>query len=437
MPALRRVVVTGMGAISPLGSTLAESWEALKKGQSGMTTLEDALVHHQGLNEEQLERELIMAKTLPCQVVAPVKNLEYDNRTARFVQMALVAGAQAMESSKLTSWLGDAKNDYERSERVGVCIGSGMSSVREIEAGLHTVQEKGLRKLSPHFVPKVLANSAAGRVSLEYGLQGPNHTVSTACAAGSHSIGDAMRCIQYGNADVMLAGGSEACIDPLSLAGFCRLRAVSTGFAPEESSRPFDKQRNGFVMGEGAAVLVLEELEHAKARGATILAELAGYGLSGDAFHITAPDSEGRGAERAMKMALNQAGSDGSDIEYVNAHATSTPKGDEIEAHAIERVLQNDAWSSHGGSTLFVSSTKGATGHLLGAAGALEAAFTVMAIVDQVAPPTRNLKEIDGDFKFNHVLEAGTSVPIRGAISNSFGFGGTNASLVFRRLHDE
>lgn len=303
-----------------------------------------------------------------------------------------------------------------------------MSGVRDIADAMHTVEKQGIRRLSPHFVPKILANSAAGRLSLEYGLQGPNHAVSTACAAGSHAIGDAMRCIQYGNADVMLAGGAEACIDPMSMAGFCRLRALSTGFAPDESSRPFDQLRDGFVMGEGAAVLVLEELEHAKARGAPILTELAGYGLTGDAFHITAPDSEGRGAERAMRMALDQAGIQVSDVGYVNAHATSTPKGDEIEGRVIDRVLPPNLRDS----PLFVSGTKGCTGHLLGAAGALEAAFTVMALVDKKIPPTRNLKSPEARSAFEHVTECKEVESLRAAINNSFGFGGTNASLVFK-----
>jgi 3-oxoacyl-[acyl-carrier-protein] synthase II len=427
----RRVVVTGMGAISPLGHTLSETWKALLSNQSGMTTLEEALVSHQSLSEQTLERELAIAKTLPCQVAAPVKNLENDNRTARFVQMALVAGAEAMERSKLLHWL-EGDNDEtistERKERVGACIGSGMSGVREIAGAVLTIEEKGLRRLSPHFVPKVLANSAAGRLSLEYGLQGPNHAASTACAAGSHAIGDAMRCIQYGNADVMLAGGAEACIDPISMAGFCRLRALSTGFAPDESSRPFDQKRDGFVMGEGAAVLVLEELNHAKARNAPILAELTGYGLTGDAFHITAPDSDGRGAERAMRMAMGQAGVEVSEIGYVNAHATSTPKGDEIEGRVIDRVLPMELRDS----PLFVSGTKGATGHLLGAAGALEAAFTVMTLVDKIIPPTRNLETPEGDCHFEHVRECKEVDSIRVAVNNSFGFGGTNASLVFK-----
>ena len=310
-----------------------------------------------------------------------------------------------------------------------------------------------IRKLSPHFIPKVLTNSASGRLSLEFGLKGPNLATSTACAAGTHAIGDGFRAIQYGTIDLCLAGGSEASIEPIGLAGFCRLRALSTNTIPEISSRPFDIARDGFVMGEGAAMLVLEELEHAKVRGATILAEISGYGMSGDAFHITAPDEEGIGAERAMKMALEDAQNNRNDMEnplkvgYVNAHATSTPKGDEIEAMVIDRVLRNSLDSNDENSliTPYVSSIKGATGHLLGAAGALEAALTVMSIVHQRIPPTLNLEQVDWNGNeesrccFEHVRgDAITpAAKLKAAISNSFGFGGTNASLLFCKYEDD
>jgi 3-oxoacyl-[acyl-carrier-protein] synthase II len=436
----RRVVVTGMGAISPLGTTLMESWEALLQNKCGVTTLDEALTTHQDLPDHVIERELKLAQSLPCQVAAPVKGIKNDNRTSRFVQLALLAGAEAIQSANLKSWLGET-NDHDekyqhRRDRVGVCVGSGMSSVREISEAVHIMEGQGLRRLSPHFVPKVLSNSAAARLSIAYGLGGPNHSASTACAAGSHAIGDAMRCIQYNDADIMLAGGAESSIDPLSMAGFCRLRALSSGFPPMESSRPFDRLRNGFVMGEGSSILVLEELNHAKQRGAPILAELMGYGLAGDGFHITAPDPAGRGAERAMRMAMSQAGSDGSDVGYVNAHATSTPKGDEIEAQVIDRVIQAGSHSPQ--NPLFVSSSKGSTGHLLGAAGALEAAFTVMSLVDQAIPPTLNLDEIDGDeVGFQHVTETKKVDNLCAAMSNSFGFGGTNAALFFRTYNED
>lgn len=427
----RRVVVTGMGAITPLGNTLEASWKALLGNESGMTSLTTAL-QLQGLAAEIHARELELAQKLPCQVAAPVRGLDHDDRTSRFVQMALLAGTQAVQQAQLSDWL----SDEQHQERAGVCVGNGMSGVREVVEAARTVKESGIRRLSPHFVPKVLANSAAGRLSLQHQLKGPNHSATTACAAGSHAIGDAMRCIQYDNADIMLAGGTEACIDPLSIAGFCRLRALSTSFPPEEASRPFDRRRDGFVMGEGAVILVLEGLEHAKHRGAPILAELKGYGLTGDASHITAPDPGGRGAERAMRMALKQAGLSPSDVQYVNAHATSTPKGDEIEALAIDRTLCRDGRSND----LFVSSTKGATGHLLGAAGAIEAAFTILSIIDGTVTPTNNLEELDeteNPVSFHYVRDSPTSVDVDVAMSNSFGFGGTNASLVFAKYRDD
>lgn len=431
----RRVVVTGLGAITPLGQTFQDSWKALLRKENGATTLEEAL-SWQGLSDEALERELEFSKQLPCQVAAPVRFNEADNRTARFVQLALHAGKEALQAANLDEWFGTAENDddpvyQQRRYRAGAFVGSGMSGVREVVEAARTVDLKGYRRLSPHFVPKVLSNSAAGRLSIELRLQGPNHSVATACAAGSHAIGDAMRNIQFNAADICFAGGAESCIDPLSLAGFCRLRALSTGFAPEQSSRPFDRQRDGFVMGEGAAILVLEEYEHARARNAPILAELTGYGLSGDANHITAPDPMGGGAERAMRMALEQSGVDYTTVGYVNAHATSTPKGDEIEAHVIDRVL---ALQEQRATDLFVSSTKGAMGHLLGAAGAIEAAITVKALADQTIPPTLNLDDPEEQVGFQHATDVVETKELHATMSNSFGFGGTNASLVFQRV---
>ena len=428
--------------------------------ESGATTLQDAL-SQQGLSESGLQRDLDFAKQLPCQVAAPVRlgpDQGYDGRTARFVHFCLLAGKEALEQSKLDGWLKERSNylcdnnleDRRARQRVGVCIGSGMSSVREVIESYETVQERGYRRLSPRFVPKVLSNSAAGRLSIEHGLLGPNHSASTACAAGSHAIGDAMRNIQMGSADVMLAGGAEACLDPLSMAGFCRLKALSTNWqnSPEHASRPFDCRRDGFVMAEGAAVLVLEELEHARARGAPLLAEIIGYGLSGDAHHITDPDPAGRGAEHAMRMALTEADEESTvdcesgslRVQYVNAHATSTPKGDEIEARVVERVLCGDGMGHDPHpSSVYVSSTKGATGHLLGAAGALEAAFTVQALVDQRMPSTLNLDQPDegaaeGRLSYVQGYALCSAEPLTVAMSNSFGFGGTNAALVFQVL---
>lgn len=443
-----RVVVTGIGAITPLGNTFAESWQSLLRKETGVTSLTEAL-SWQGLSsEELLHRELTVAATLPCQVASPVRWQHKDSRTNRFVQLALVAGREAMLESGLDKWIQAGEGQIDRSttdnprrHRIGACIGSGMSGVREIAQAVNSMETSGFRKLSPHFVPKVLSNSAAGRLSIEFGLQGPNHSASTACAAGSHAIGDAFRCIQYGNADVMLAGGAESCIDPLSMAGFCRLRALSTAYndTPEKASRPFDRNRDGFVMGEGAAILVLERLEHALARCAPILAELSGYGLTGDAYHVTAPDPLGRGAQRAIQMALDQSFGDRRYVEempvgYVNAHATSTPKGDEIEARVIHDVFRDAS------PNLIVSGTKGATGHLLGAAGAIEAAFTVQALNTRQIPPTLNLHKTDAEtehFGFQHARDTMHVPTLQVALSNSFGFGGTNASLLFKRISFE
>jgi 3-oxoacyl-[acyl-carrier-protein] synthase II len=458
---LRRVVVTGMGAVTPLGNTLSDSWRrVLDKAHPGITSLEEAL-QWQKLPDEQFDRELKASRVLPCQVAAPVQchDLLHDSRTPRFVQLTLQAGKAALEQAGLLEEVPDydttntntAYNNFSSRidrDRVGVCIGSGMSGVREIVEAARILETRGLKRLSPHFVPKVLTNSASGRLSLHYGLRGPNHAVSTACAAGTHALGDALRCIQYNNADIIIAGGAESCIDPLSMAGFCRLKALSTSFSsdPSKASRPFDQHRDGFVMGEGAALLVLEELEHAIARGAPILAELCGYGLSGDAFHVTAPDPDGQGAQRAMRMALSQAAQTCDmrledvleKVGYVNAHATSTPKGDEIEARCIDQIFFSE--TARQTNPLFVSSTKGATGHLLGAAGAIEAAFTVLSLIHQTIPPTCNLETPDGNNDrhylngFQHVMHKSVQVEdMEFAMSNSFGFGGTNASIVLRR----
>jgi len=501
----RRVVVTGMGIVSPLGNTLEDTWKKIIRDSNdrnnnperrvGATTLEETLSLHQDLSPLRFEREWNIARSLPCQVVAPVRGLneafleDDDNAndagrsshwnprtTARFVQMALLAGSQAMRQANLINWLNDGDDTGEngveeetyrchrRRDRFGVCVGSGMSAVRDIVNGWDTVDGGKIRKLSPHFIPKVLTNSASGRLSLEYGLRGPNLAPSTACAASAHAIGDAVRTIRSGAADLMLAGGAEASIEPLGLAGFCRLRALSTLFndTPQKASRPFDTKRDGFVMGEGAAILVLEELEHAKERirrnagdeGITtrILAEVTGYAATGDAFHVTAPDEAGLGAERAMTMALEEdrhISNDQVPIGYINAHATSTPKGDEIESAVVDRVLRSYEQNHDSHQKCYLSSTKGATGHLLGAAGALEAAITVMSLVDQRIPPTLNLdlsaddKAGDGSINktlFTHVTGGSGIQPtsdIEMAMSNSFGFGGTNASLVFRRYNDD
>ena len=446
----RRVVVTGMGAVTPLGNTLVESWRNLLQNVSGVTTLEEAL-RHQNLPDDILQRELELAEGLPCSVAAPVRDVEYDPRTSRFVLFALMAGKEALGQAELL----DTATIKTTTTTIGASIGSGMSSVREVVESSRVVQDRGLRRLSPHFVPRVLSNSAAGRLGVEYGLTGPNLSQATACAASAHSIGDATRCIQYGDADIMVAGGAEAAIDPLSLNGFCRLRALSSNADPEQASRPFDSSRDGFVMGEGAAVLVLEERDHALRRGVPILAELVGYGLSGDGHHITSPDPDGSGAKRSMLGCLASVQNDAnivdgadpiskSTVGYINAHATSTPVGDDIEARAIDEVFgadhdkqEQEQQGQHQGmeqdSGLLVSSTKGATGHLLGAAGSVEAAFTIMSLIDGIVPPTRNLINTEANVSFHHVHKPIQLDGLTTAMTNSFGFGGTNASLLFHR----
>ena len=416
---MRRVVVSGIGAVTPLGLTFESSWHALLRNRSGIVPLSQSFHHPlSAADREQVEQ-------IPCQVAAPVSQFppESERTTARFVQFALKASRDAVAQASLDTASVD-------SERMGVSIGSGMSGVWEIVNTARQVEQKNsLRAMSPYFVPKVLVNSASGRVAMDLGARGPNLGASTACAAGTHALGDAFRCIQTGMADIMLAGGTESCIDPLSIAGFSRLRALSTGYNddPESASRPFDKHRDGFVMGEGSCVFVLEEIEHARRRSRTgVAVELVGYGAAGDAHHATSPDPEGKGAIRAMRMALNEAKLD--IVDYVNAHATSTPKGDDIEACAIGQIFRQH-------QSPFVSSTKGATGHLLGAAGAIESGFAIQALIDQIVPHTRNLNSptsVDGvQFVRTKPLQVAT---LETAINNSFGFGGTNACLVFRRV---
>jgi 3-oxoacyl-[acyl-carrier-protein] synthase II len=415
---LRRVVVTGLGAVTPLGLTFHDTLNLLLEGSSsGVTSLEDCF-------KEATEQEREAASKLPCQVAAPVRlfTRHDDFKSPRFVAFSQLAANEALEQAKLNQEFFASSPNLQY--RTGVSMGVGMSSVRQV------LQAANARQPSPHFVPSVLANSAAGRISLENGFKGPNLTMSTACAAAAHAIGDASRQIQWNHADVMLAGGAEASLDPLSLNGFCRMRALSTNYndRPELASRPFDANRDGFVMGEGAAVLVLEELEHAIRRNATILAELVGYGATADAYHSTAPHPDGDGAFRAMQLALQ--GHDSESVGYINAHATSTPKGDEVEARTIDRLFFE---THHRAAPLYVSSTKGATGHLLGAAGAIEAAFTVQALVDRKIPPTLNLTQPEEGFGFQLPSQTTVVNELELALSNSFGFGGTNASLLFKR----
>ncbi len=414
---MRRVVVTGMGAVTPLGVGVERSWRRILNGDSGVRAVS-------GMDAADLPCRI--AAQIPAQgegafnpdALVPPKD---QRKMDRFILLALAAAEEAVEAA------GWRPTEEESLERTGVLIGSGIGGLPGVAEGAVTLHEKGPRRISPFFIPSNLINLASGHVSIRHGFKGPNHAVVTACATGAHAIGDAARLIAFDDADVMLAGGTEAAVSRLGLAGFCASRAMSTGFneEPQRASRPWDRDRDGFVMGEGAGVLVLEELEHARRRGAPILAEVVGYGLSGDAYHITAPAEDGNGAFRAMRAALKRAGLDPADVDYVNAHATSTPAGDPVEIAAVKRLF-----GAHAGD-LSMSSTKSATGHLLGAAGAVEAIFSLLALRDQVAPPTINLDAPSEGCDLDLVPHRAKERRIRHVLSNSFGFGGTNAALVF------
>jgi 3-oxoacyl-[acyl-carrier-protein] synthase II len=424
---MRRVVVTGIGLITPLGQGAEITWEAIKVGKSGagkITTFDptgfgcEIACEVPRVDGRGGGGPDVPGSFDPNGTMAPKEQRKVDD----FILYGMAAADEAVRDS------GWAPEDDEGRERTGVMLGSGIGGLGTIAETAIEMHEKGHRRVSPFFIPSALINLISGQVSIRYGFKGPNHAVVTACATGAHAIGDACRLIKYGDADVMVAGGAEASVVPIGIAGFIACRAMSTGFneTPERASRPYDKGRDGFVMGEGGAVLVLEELEHAKARGAKIYAEVIGYGLAGDAYHITAPAEDGDGGFRAMKAAIKDAGIQPGDIDYINAHGTSTPLGDEIELRAVERLLGDAAK----GATM--SSTKSATGHLLGAAGALEAAFTVLAIRDQIAPPTINLDDPSVDTAIDLVPHKAKPMPIKIALSNSFGFGGTNASVIFK-----
>ena len=410
----RRVVVTGLGLLCGVGNTAAEVWEGLLAGKSGMAeiTAYDLTGHS-------------------VRFAAEVKNFDphifVDKKEARkmgrFIHFAMAASAEAMAHAAL-------KVDETNGDMVGVHIGSGIGGFDIIEREHAAMLAGGPRKISPFFIPASIVNLAAGHVSIKYRARGPNEATATACTSSAHSIGDAFRTIQRGDADAMIAGGAEAAITPLSVGGFAAMKALSTrNDDPTHACRPFDKDRDGFVVGEGAGILILEELEFAKARGANILAEIIGYGMSGDAFHMTGMAPEGEGCRRAMAAALKSAGITPDAIDYVNAHATSTPLGDALESKAIENVFGERATSGK----LLVSSTKSMTGHLLGGAGGLEAGITVMALLNQIAPPTMNIVELDPACRLNYVPNTPQKAKIDYALSNSFGFGGTNGSLVFKR----
>ena len=410
----RRVVVTGMGLLCGVGKTAPEVWEGLLAGRSGMAEIKayDLTGHSVRFAAEvkDFDPHLFIDK-------------KEARKMGRFIHFAMAASHEAMEHSGL-------KITPENADNIGVHIGSGIGGFDIIEREHTALMNGGPRKISPFFIPASIINLAAGQVSIRYGARGPNEATATACTSSAHSIGDAFRTIQRGDADAMIAGGSEAAITPLSVGGFAAMKALSTrNDDPTHACRPFDKDRDGFVVGEGAGILILEELEFAKARGANILAEVLGYGMSGDAFHMTGMAPEGDGCRRAMQAALKVAGLSPDKIDYVNAHATSTPLGDALESQAIENVFGERA-SNH---TLLVSSTKSMTGHLLGGAGGLEAGITILAMLNQTAPPTMNLENVDPACRLNYVANKPQKAKIDYALSNSFGFGGTNGSLVFKR----
>ncbi|MDB5454804.1 MAG: fabF [Caulobacter sp.] len=425
---MRRVVVTGIGLLTPLGQGAELTWKRILAGQSGagritrfdptdyacQVACEVPRVNGQGGGGPDIEGSFD-----PDLTMSPRDQRRVDD----FILYGIAAADEAVRDS---GWVPQTEEDRHRT---GVMIGSGIGGLQTISETALELEEKGPRRISPFFISSALINLISGQVSIRYGFKGPNHSVVTACATGAHAIGDAARLIKYGDADVMLAGGAEAAICKVGVAGFIACRAMSTSFndAPEKASRPYDKDRDGFVMGEGAGVLVLEEYEHAKARGAKIYAEVAGYGLSGDGYHITAPAEDGDGGFRAMQAALKDAKAQPSDVDYINAHGTST-MADGIEAGAVGRLLGDHA------KNVSMSSTKSMTGHLLGAAGAIEGIFSILAIRDQIAPPTINLDHSDVDTPMDLVANKAKPMKIDLAVSNSFGFGGTNASVVFRRV---
>ncbi len=417
----RRVVVTGMGLVTPLGCGLETPWKRLVDGQSGIGGI-------QGFDVSDLPAKI--AGHVPVgesegdfdpEAAMPAKDRRKNDP---FIVFGVGAADAAIKDSGLSF------DDEELAERAGVMIGSGIGGLGTIYETSIVLHERGPRRVSPFFIPASLINLVSGQVSIKHGLKGPNHAVVTACATGAHAIGDAARMIRYGDADVMVAGGAEAAICRLGIAGFAAARALSTSYndEPTRASRPWDKGRDGFVMGEGAGVVVLEEYEKAKARGAKIYAEVIGYGMSGDAHHVTAPASDGDGGFRAMRACLKSAGVSTAEIDYVNAHGTSTPLGDEIELGAVKRLFGGDAQS------ITMSSTKSAIGHLLGAAGAVESIFSILAMRDGVAPPTLNLEDPSDGCDIDLAPLVARERPIRCALSNSFGFGGTNASVLFRAV---
>ncbi|GAB4129831.1 MAG: beta-ketoacyl-ACP synthase II [Rhodothalassiaceae bacterium] len=420
---MRRVVITGLGMVTPLADGVEETWSRLLAGKSGAgpITRFDASESVARVACEVKLGDGAEGTFLADRYVEPKDQRRLDP----FIVYGIAAAQQALEDAGWTAPEG------EEAERSGVMIGSGIGGLPGIEEGSVTMHERGARRVSPHFIPGRLINLVSGNVSIRYGLKGPNHAVVTACSTGAHAIGDAARIIMLDDADVMVAGGSEAAICPVGVAGFAQAKALSTRYndMPERASRPWDEGRDGFVMGEGAGIVVLEELEHAKKRGAKIYAEIIGYGMSGDAYHVTAPAPDGDGAFRAMRAAMKRSGLAFGDIDYINAHGTSTPLGDEIELAAVKRLFGDAA------GRLSMSSTKSSIGHLLGAAGAVEAIFSILAIRDGIVPPTLNLDNPSpGCAGIDLVPHKAKERKVRAALSNSFGFGGTNASVIFREF---
>jgi 3-oxoacyl-[acyl-carrier-protein] synthase II len=421
MSGLRRVVVTGLGMVTPHGCGVEPTWRRILASESAAKRIERFDVSDLACKIGcVVPRGDVPDAFNPDDWMEPKEQRKVDD----FIIFAMAAAKQALDDA------GWHPTSYEDQITSGVLIGSGIGGFTGISEATNILRDKGPRRLSPFFIPGRLINLASGYVSIEHGLKGPNHAVVTACSTGAHAIGDAARLVAMGDADVMVAGGTESPLERLSLAGFAACRALSTNYndEPHRASRPYDRDRDGFVMGEGAGIVVLEELEHARARGAHIHAEVVGYGLSGDAYHITSPHPEGDGAYRCMAAALKRAGITAADVDYVNAHGTSTPLGDEIELAAVARLVGNNA------AKISMSSTKSAIGHLLGAAGAVEAIFTILAIRDQIAPPTINLDNPSVETPIDLVPHKARARRIDVALSNSFGFGGTNASLAFRRF---
>ena len=419
---MRRVVITGLGLVTPLGASVDGSWNKLIKSESGIGKIE-------GFDTEDLPAKIAgqvprgsASDSMfdPDLYMSPKEQRRVDD----FIIYAMGAAVQAVEDA---GWEPDNENDRERT---GVVIGSGIGGLQTIYEGSTLINERGPRKVGPFFIPSALINLASGYLSIRYGFKGPNHAVVTACSTGAHAIGDASRMIMLDDADVMIAGGTEAAICRIGLAGFAAARALSTSYndTPEKASRPYDQGRDGFVMGEGAGIIVLEEYEHAKSRGANIYAEILGYGMSGDAYHITAPAVDGNGGFRSMQAALKNANINPEDIDYVNAHGTSTPLGDEIELAAVKRLFGDHAYK------IAMSSTKSAIGHLLGAAGSVEAIYSILAIHNNVVPPTLNLDNPSESCDIELVPHTAQEREVKRVLSNSFGFGGTNATLVFSEL---